>query len=107
MAATGAADGEYPLGSLSVVVRNGEARLASTGAIAASTATLASSLRYATSMAAYRCPTPSRRSPRPRPRCSADGVGPLAPGAYADLVELSDELEVNRVMRRGAWVPLS
>ena len=30
MAAAGAADGEYPLGSLSVVVRNGEARLAST-----------------------------------------------------------------------------
>jgi N-acetylglucosamine-6-phosphate deacetylase len=35
------------------------------------------------------------------------GVGRLEPGAWADLVELSDELEVNRVMRRGSWVPLS
>ncbi len=34
MAAAGAADGEYTLGSLSVVVRGGEARLASTGVIA-------------------------------------------------------------------------
>jgi N-acetylglucosamine-6-phosphate deacetylase len=34
------------------------------------------------------------------------GVGVLAPGSYADLVELSDDLEVSRVMRRGAWVPM-
>ncbi|MDX6371484.1 MAG: N-acetylglucosamine-6-phosphate deacetylase, partial [Nocardioidaceae bacterium] len=34
MAATGAADGEYRLGALSVVVRDGVARLASSGAIA-------------------------------------------------------------------------
>jgi N-acetylglucosamine-6-phosphate deacetylase len=35
------------------------------------------------------------------------GVGRFEPGAWADLVELSDDLEVNRVMRRGSWVPLS
>jgi N-acetylglucosamine-6-phosphate deacetylase len=108
MAATGAADGEYTLGSLSVVVRNGEARLASTGAIAASTTTLSSSLRYATSMAGVPLPDAlAAVTSTPAAMLGLEGVGSLAPGAYADLVELSDELEVNRVMRRGAWVPLS
>ncbi len=108
MAAAGAADGEYTLGSLSVVVRDGEARLASSGAIAASTATLASSLRYATSMAGVPLPDAlAAVSSTPAAMLGLEGVGSLAPGSYADLVELSDDLEVNRVMRRGAWVPLS
>ena len=107
MAAAGAADGEYTLGSLSVVVRNGEARLPS-GAIAASTATLASSLRYATSMAGVPLPDAlAAVTSTPAAMLGLEGVGDLAPGSYADLVELSDDLEVNRVMRRGAWVPLS
>jgi N-acetylglucosamine-6-phosphate deacetylase len=108
MAAAGAADGEYTLGSLSVVVRDGEARLASTGAIAASTATLASSLRFATSMAGVPLPDAlAAVTSTPAAMLGLEGVGSLAPGAWADLVELSDDLEVNRVMRRGAWVPLS
>jgi N-acetylglucosamine-6-phosphate deacetylase len=108
MAATGAADGEYTLGSLSVVVRDGEARLASNGAIAASTATLSSSLRFATSMAGVPLPDVlAAVTSTPAAMLGLDGVGTLAPGSYADLVELSDDLEVNRVMRRGAWVPLS
>jgi len=108
MAAAGAAEGEYPLGSLSVVVRDGEARLAATGVIAASTATLASSLRFATSMAGVPLPDAlAAVTSTPAAMLGLDGVGALAPGSYADLVELSDDLEVNRVMRRGAWVPLS
>ncbi len=107
MAAAGAADGEYPLGSLSVVVRNGEARLAS-GVIAASTATLASSLRYATSMAGVPLPDAlAAVTSTPAAMLGLTDVGRLAPGAWADLVELSDDLEVNRVMRRGAWARLS
>ena len=108
MAATGAADGAYTLGSLSVLVRNGEARLASTGVIAASTATLASSLRFATSMAGVPLPDAlAAVTSTPAAMLGLEGVGVLAPGSYADLVELSDDLEVNRVMRRGTWVPLS
>ncbi|MFS0866139.1 N-acetylglucosamine-6-phosphate deacetylase [Microbacterium sp. 179-B 1A2 NHS] len=45
MAATGAADGDYTLGSLAVVVEAGVARLAGTGAIAGSTLTLDAALR--------------------------------------------------------------
>jgi N-acetylglucosamine-6-phosphate deacetylase len=107
MAAAGAADGDYTLGSLSVVVRDGEARLASSGAIAASTATLASSLRYATAMAGVPLPDAlAAVTSTPAAMLGLDGVGVLAPGSYADLVELSDDLEVSRVMRGGAWVPM-
>jgi len=107
MAAAGAADGAYTLGSLSVVVRDGEARLASTGAIAASTATLASSLRYATATAGVPLPDAlAAVTSTPAAMLGLAGVGVLAPGSYADLVELSDDLEVSRVMRRGAWVPM-
>ena len=108
MAAAGAADGEYTLGSLSVVVRDGEARLASTGAIAASTATLASSLRFATSVAGVPLPDAPGGGHLDAGRdARARRSGRARAGSYADLVELSDDLEVNRVMRRGAWVPLS
>jgi N-acetylglucosamine-6-phosphate deacetylase len=108
MAAAGAADGEYTLGSLAVVVRDGEARLASSGAIAASTATLASSLRFASSMAGVPLPDAlAAVTSTPAAMLGLTEVGRLAPGAYADLVELTDDLEVSRVMRRGAWVPLS
>jgi N-acetylglucosamine-6-phosphate deacetylase len=108
MAATGAADGEYRLGALSVVVRDGVARLASSGAIAGSTGTLATSLRLATSLAGVPLPDAlAAVSSVPAAMLGLAGAGRLEPGAWADLVELSDDLEVNRVMRRGTWVPLS
>jgi N-acetylglucosamine-6-phosphate deacetylase len=108
MAAAGAADGDYRLGALTVVVRDGVARLASSGAIAGSTGTLAASLRLATSLAGVPLPDAlASVTTTPAAMLGLDGVGSLAPGSFADLVELSDDLEVNRVMRRGAWVPLS
>jgi N-acetylglucosamine-6-phosphate deacetylase len=108
MAATGAADGEYHLGALSVAVRDGVARLASSGAIAGSTATLAASLRLATSEAGVPLPEAlAAVTATPAAMLGLTGVGRLEPGAWADLVELSDDLEVDRVMRRGAWVALS
>jgi len=108
MAAAGAADGEYRLGSLTVVVRDGVARLPGTGVIAASTATLGSSLRYAVAEAGIPLPEAlAAVTSTPAAMLALPGVGRLEPGAWADLVELSDELEVNRVMRRGSWVPLS
>ncbi len=108
MAAAGATDGEYRLGSLTVVVREGVARLPSTGVIAASTATLASSLRLAVLEAGVPLPDAlAAVTSTPAAMLGLDGVGSLEPGSYADLVELSDDLEVNRVMRRGGWVRLS
>jgi N-acetylglucosamine-6-phosphate deacetylase len=108
MAAAGAADGEYDLGGLSVVVRDGVARVASSGALAGSTATLGASLRYAVAEAGVPLPEAlAAVTSTPAAMLGLAGVGRLEPGAWADLVELSDELEVSRVMRRGRWVPLS
>jgi N-acetylglucosamine-6-phosphate deacetylase len=108
MAAAGADDGDYRLGALSVTVRDGVARLAGTGAIAGATATLAESLRYATSVAGM----PLRLALRavtetPAGMVGLERVGTLSAGSYADLVVLSDDLDVVRVMRRGAWLPLT
>jgi len=108
MAAAGAEDGEYTLGSLSVVVLGGVARLVSTGAIAGSTATLGASLRMATARAGVPLPEAlAAVTATPAAMLGLPGVGRIEPGAWADLVELSDDLHVDRVMRRGAWVPLS
>jgi N-acetylglucosamine-6-phosphate deacetylase len=107
MAATGAGDGDYRLGALSVDVRGGVARLPS-GAVAGSTSTLADSLRFATSRAGVPLPEAlAAVTATPAAMLGLAGVGRLEPGAWADLVELSDDLQVDRVMRRGAWVPLS
>jgi N-acetylglucosamine-6-phosphate deacetylase len=108
MAAAGANDGEYHLGALSVVVRDGVARVASSGAIAGSTATLDASLRFAVAEAGVPLPEAlAAVTSTPAAMLGLADVGRLEPGAWADLVELSDELEVDRVMRRGRWVPLS
>jgi N-acetylglucosamine-6-phosphate deacetylase len=75
--------------------------------IAASTATLASSLRLAVLEAGVPLPDAlAAVTSTPAAMVGLEGVGSLAPGSYADLVELSDDLEVGRVMRRGAWVPI-
>jgi N-acetylglucosamine-6-phosphate deacetylase len=108
MAAAGAADGEYRLGALSVTVRDGVARLSATGAIAGATATLAESLRYATSVAGA-SPLEALRAVTATPAAMVglERVGTLSAGSYADLVVLSDDLAVERVMRRGVWLPLA
>ena len=108
MAAAGASDGTYGLGSLTVEVHAGVARLATTGAIAGSTATLDSSLRLAVAQAGVPLPEAlAAVTSTPADMLGLEGVGRLEPGAWANLVELNDDLEVDRVMRRGAWVPLS
>ena len=108
IAAAGAADGDYRLGGLSVEVRDGVARLASSGAIAGSTATLDASLRMAVGEAGVPLPDAlAAVTSTPAAMLGLDRVGRLAPGSWADLVELTDDLEVNRVMRRGQWVSRS
>ena len=106
MAAAAAADGDYRLGRLDVTVRDGVARLADTGAIAGSTADdgrRGAVRRPGRRAAASR--TSSARPPPRRPPCTAwTAVGALRPGFDADLVVLDDDLEVQRVMRKGAWV---
>lgn len=99
MAAAGRGDGRFALGSLSVDVADGVARLARGGAIAGSTLTQDAALRHAVGAGvplaeAVRAltATPARAIGR------GDDLGSLAVGAIADAVLLTGDLEV-----RGVW----
>lgn len=107
MAAAGMLDGAYRLGSMAVEVTDGVAQVAGTDTIAGSTATMASMVSQAVTHAAgdheealltvirQVCLNPLRALGLPAPG--------LAPGAPADLVVLTPDLEVHGVMRHGAW----
>ena len=112
MAAAGMADGTYRLGELAVEVVDGVARLAGTDTIAGSTATMARLISQAVAhsdadtgaepdealLTVIRQVThnPLRALGLPAPG--------LSPGAPADLVVLTHDLEVTGVMRSGSWV---
>jgi len=98
IAAAGAADGELRLGDLAVTVRDGAARLASTGALAGSLLTMDAAVRFAldagrpiTEVAAMASTTPARLLGLAGTR------GSLAAGKHADLVVLDDRHEVQAV----------
>ena len=106
MAAAGMGDGVYRLGTMEVDVTDGVARLAEGGSIAGSTLTMDVAFRRAvrevglslTEAAAIASLTPARVLGL------ADRLGSIAVGKQADLVVLTDELEVAGVMRQGAWI---
>jgi N-acetylglucosamine-6-phosphate deacetylase len=105
MDAAGMADGTYDLGGQAVVVRDRVARLARDSSIAGSTLTMDAAFRRAVAAgitlpdaAAMAATTPARALGLD------DQVGALEAGLRADLVVLSPELEVKRVMRGGTWI---
>jgi N-acetylglucosamine-6-phosphate deacetylase len=109
MAATGVGDGDYRLGGMDVQVRDGVARLAGgpdgVGSIAGSTLTMAAAVRFAVTCAGLPIEdVVLAATTTPAAMLGLDRVGSLEPGAWADLVVLDDDLQVERVMRRGAWV---
>jgi len=109
MAGAGATDGDYRLGPMSIEVRDGVARLADggsgRGAIAGSTLTMDAAVRYAVREAGLPLlDVVHAASTAPAAVLGLDDVGALEAGRRADLVVLSDALEVSRVMRAGAWI---
>jgi N-acetylglucosamine-6-phosphate deacetylase len=105
MAAAGAQDGDYTLGTRAVQVRQGVATLAGTDTIAGSTLTMAAAVK-----SAVRAGLPIEEVVRaatasPAAMLGLDRVGALRPGFNADLVVLDEELDVLRVLHRGVWVP--
>jgi N-acetylglucosamine-6-phosphate deacetylase len=107
MSATGLGDGEYPLGDRPVLVRNGQARLAGSSRLAGSTLTmdrafarLVADLHLPIELAVAASSTTPARLLGLGGRCGA-----VAAGLDADLVHLSDDLRVQRVMIDGRWLP--
>ncbi len=103
MAAAGAGDGDYRLGSLDVCVRDGTARLASGDSIAGSTLTMDAALRHTVQechiplheAVAAITSTPARTLGR------TDELGLLSPGRRADAVLLGRDLAVEAVWADG------
>jgi N-acetylglucosamine-6-phosphate deacetylase len=106
MAAAGAADGDYRLGSLDVTVANGLAVLAGTSTIAGSTLTQDNALRVAmgpTRIAPHRAVEALTLVPA-RVLGREHELGLLSPGYAADAVLLDSDWQVRRVWGAGRLV---
>lgn len=105
MAATGLEDGQYRLGSLSVTVSGGVARVDSSGAIAGGTSTLLDIVRccVAAGVPLRDAVTSASAVPASLLGLSAQ-TGDLRPGMQADVVVLDGDLNLAAVLRRGERV---
>jgi N-acetylglucosamine-6-phosphate deacetylase len=103
MAAAGSCDGDYRLGGLAVIVRDGVAHLADGGAIAGSTLTLDAALRRA--VVEVGIPVQDAVQAVTHTPAAALGLGrrhgSLLPGRAADAVLLDAEFNVLAVWRDG------
>jgi N-acetylglucosamine-6-phosphate deacetylase len=105
MDAAGMPDGRYELGGQTVVVADRVARLERDGAIAGSTLTMDAALRRAVGAGIDIVDACRMAATTPaRALGLADQLGALEPDLLADLVVLSPDLTVRRVMRAGRWV---
>jgi len=108
MAAAGAGDGAFSLGGLDVDVTDGVARLHGTATIAGSTATMdrlfATAVRLLGADDAALAAAVRMTSSTPAQLLGLDGAGVLTAGSVANLVVMSTDLNVVRVMRRGTWL---
>jgi N-acetylglucosamine-6-phosphate deacetylase len=105
MDAAGMADGTYDLGGQPVTVTDGVARLTNGGSIAGSTLTMAAALRRTVHIGLSIVDACRMASTTPADAIGVGTeVGALRAGLRADLVELSEDLEVVRVMRAGRWL---
>ncbi|MEV1131511.1 N-acetylglucosamine-6-phosphate deacetylase [Agromyces sp. NPDC049794] len=102
MAAAGAADGEYLLGSLQVIVADGVARLLEGGSIAGSTLTQDEALRRAVDSGIPLAEAVGALTDVPAAAIGrATELGRLEPGYAADAVLLGDDLAVESVWAGG------
>ncbi len=104
ISATGLQDGEYELGGLKIIVRNGVSRLANTGGLAGSTLTMDRGFRNVVSLGYSVGEAFAMASTNPARAVHADkdpGIGMLKPGFKADMVVLNDRLEVVATIIKG------
>lgn len=101
MSAAGLDDGEYKIGDLPVIVKEGVARLKEGGALAGSTLTMVRGFRYLVQEVGLDLNAASRAaSLTPARLLGIDyRTGSFAPGKQADIVLLNEALEIE-----GVWV---
>ncbi|NJP96459.1 N-acetylglucosamine-6-phosphate deacetylase [Nonomuraea sp. FMUSA5-5] len=106
MSATGLGDGDYVLGSMAVRVHDGVARLVEGGSIAGSTLTMDVAFRRAVQELGMSLPDAVQVASLTPARLLglAGRIGSIAVGKAADLVVLSDSLEVDGVLKDGVWI---
>ncbi|MEG9249953.1 amidohydrolase family protein [Arthrobacter sp. Soc17.1.1.1] len=105
MAAAGLHDGLYRLGPTEVIVQDGVARVAETGAIAGGTASMLDLLRNTTRAGVTLDDAVTAAAHTPGNLLSrAPRVGQLRENHAADLLILDANLEPDYVMRQGQWV---
>lgn len=105
VAAAGAGDGTFRLGSAPVSVLDGAVRLSDTETLAGSTLTMDASLRRAVRELGLPMTVACHAASTTPARVLGidDRVGSVVIGQEADLVVLSDDLEVAAVMSGGRW----
>lgn len=100
MAGAGLADGAYRLGGLNVDIRDGVARGAS-GALAGSTLTMIEAIRNLHTLGTSLEDALGAATEVPARVLRLPSTGRLTVGAPADIVVLTDELEIERVLVEG------
>jgi N-acetylglucosamine-6-phosphate deacetylase len=106
MAAASAPDGPYQLGSIKVVVKDGIAKVADSDTIAGSTLTMDKAVRTAVHAGLPLASALRAASTTAARLLGCDDRGELIAGRRADLVCLTNSLQVRAVMKGGTWVPL-
>ncbi|MEV1001957.1 N-acetylglucosamine-6-phosphate deacetylase [Nonomuraea sp. NPDC050202] len=106
MSATGLGDGDYVLGSMAVRVDDGVARLVEGGSIAGSTLTMDVAFRRGVQELGMSLPDAVQVTSLTPARLLglAGSIGSIAVGKAADLLVLSDSLEVDGVLKDGVWI---
>jgi N-acetylglucosamine-6-phosphate deacetylase len=105
MAATGAADGHYMLGTLDVDVEGGVARLTDGGSIAGSTLTMDTALRRAVTDVGLNVVDAVNAATRVPARLLGleREIGAVQPGLVADLLLLDDAWQIRAMLLAGEW----
>lgn len=105
MSAAGLPDGDYTLGGRAVRVQGRDVRLAESGSLAGGVSCLLDQVRWCvTALGIALADAVYAASATPARALALDGAGALVAGGHADVVVVDDELTLQRVMRRGAWL---
>ena len=105
MAAAGLPEGDYTLGGLEVRVQGRDVRLVDSGSLAGGVSCLLDQVRWCvTDLGVPLTDAVRAASTTPARALALDGAGALVAGGHADVVVVDDELTLQRVMRRGAWL---